>query len=91
MKRREFIAGLGGAAAWPLTARAQRRTPVVGILSMGTPEVTRLRLLSAGFAQALKEIGIVEGQNVTFEFRYAFQEFDRLPALAAGLVCSASI
>jgi len=86
MRRREFIAGLGGTAAWPLTARAQRRIPVVGVLNMGTPESSRLRFLSAAFAQALEEIGFVEGQNVTFEFRHASGEFERLAALAADLV-----
>jgi putative ABC transport system substrate-binding protein len=86
MRRREFIAGLGSAVAWPLAARAQQRTAVVGVLSMGTPERSRLSFLSPGFARALKEFGFVEGQNVKFEFRHASQQFDRLPALAAELV-----
>jgi putative tryptophan/tyrosine transport system substrate-binding protein len=86
MLRRQFIVGLGGSAAtaaWPVVARAQRRTPVVGVLSMGAPEMLPL---GPSFVQALKESGFVEGQNVTFEFRYAFQQFDRLPALATDLV-----
>jgi putative ABC transport system substrate-binding protein len=87
MRRREFIAGLGGmAAAWPLAAGAQQRSPVVGVLSMGTPEASRLSYFSAAFRQASKETGFVEGQNVTFEFRNASGHYDRLPALAAGLV-----
>jgi putative ABC transport system substrate-binding protein len=86
MKRREFIARLGSAVAWPIAARAQQRTPVVGFLSMGTPETSRLVYRSAAFRQALKESGFVEGQNVTFEFRYASGHYDRLPALAADLV-----
>src|SRR5450432_1656893 len=86
MRRREFIAGLTGAAVWPLAARAQQQTAVVGVLSMGTPERSRLSFLSPGFTQALKEFGFVEGQNVKFEFRHASQQFDRLPALAAELI-----
>jgi putative tryptophan/tyrosine transport system substrate-binding protein len=85
MLRRQFIVGLGGSAAtaaWPAVARAQR-TPVVGFLTMGTPEMLAL---GPSFAQALKESGFVEGQNVRFEFRYASQQFDRLPALAIDLV-----
>jgi putative tryptophan/tyrosine transport system substrate-binding protein len=67
MRRREFIAGIS-AAAWPLAARAQQRTPVVGVLSTATPEMSRLLVLSAAFRQALKETGFVEGQNVTVEY-----------------------
>jgi putative ABC transport system substrate-binding protein len=84
IRRREFIAGLGG-AAWPLAARAQQRTPLVGFLGIGPPDPMR-RFASAAFAQALKESGFVEGQNVTFEFRAASGHFDRLPALVAELV-----
>jgi putative tryptophan/tyrosine transport system substrate-binding protein len=86
MRRREFIAGLGSAAAWPLAARAQQRTPVVGVLAFGMPESMRQVGHSPAFTQALKEGGFVEGQNVAFEFRYASGQFDRLPALAADLV-----
>jgi putative tryptophan/tyrosine transport system substrate-binding protein len=86
MRRREFMTGLGSAAAWPLAARAQQRSPVLGVLSFGMPESTRQVVLSPAFTQALKEGGSVEGQNVAFEFRYASGQFDRLPALAADLV-----
>jgi putative tryptophan/tyrosine transport system substrate-binding protein len=78
MRRRDFIVGLGTAAAWPLSARAQRRMRVVGVLSDfgNTP----------AFAQGLKEEGFVGGQNVTFENRSPLGQLDRLPALAADLV-----
>jgi putative tryptophan/tyrosine transport system substrate-binding protein len=85
MKRREFIAGLGSAAAWPMATRAQQpATPVVGYLSVGTPD-TQSRSLAA-FGQGLKEAGYVEGQNVRIEYRWAGVEYHRLPALAADLV-----
>src|SRR6516165_1910976 len=86
LRRREFIAGLSGAAAWPLAARAQQRRtgPVIGILGSGRSEVYAARL--AAFKQALKEAGFVEGQNVALEFRWANDEYDRLPSLAAELV-----
>jgi putative ABC transport system substrate-binding protein len=85
MRRREFIAGLGGAVAWPVVARAQRPAqPVIGFLHTGSPEVTPS--LVAGFRQGLKETGFVEGRNVTIEFRWAHNDNDRLPELAADLV-----
>jgi putative tryptophan/tyrosine transport system substrate-binding protein len=73
MKRREFIAGLGSAAAWPLAGQTQQRIPVVGVLSTGTPEISRPLYLSAAFREALNETGFVEDRNVTFEFRDASQ------------------
>jgi ABC-type uncharacterized transport system substrate-binding protein len=83
MKRREFIAGLGGAAAWPLVARAQQPAlPVVGWLRAGgPPDEDYLRW----FRQGLNELGYVEGLNVAVELRNTTQ-YDRLPALAAELV-----
>jgi putative tryptophan/tyrosine transport system substrate-binding protein len=85
MRRRDFIAGLGGVVAWPLTARAQKPAlPVIGLLS-STPFEGYSDLLAA-FRRGLAETGHVEGQNVGFEYRTAENHFDRLPALADDLV-----
>jgi putative tryptophan/tyrosine transport system substrate-binding protein len=85
MNRREFIALLGGAAAWPLAARAQQvGMPVIGFLS-GRAAGDSPHLLDS-IRQGLKETGFIEGQNVAIEYRFAAYRSERLPALAADLV-----
>jgi putative ABC transport system substrate-binding protein len=85
MRRREFTAGLGSAAAWPLAARAQQPAlPVIGVLLPQSAVDYKIEI--AAFLQGLKETGFVAGQNVAVEYRYAENQYDRLPALAADLV-----
>jgi putative tryptophan/tyrosine transport system substrate-binding protein len=85
MKRREFIAGLGGVMAWPLVARAQRTVPLIGFLS-GAFEDTYGPVILPGFRAGLKQNGFTEGQNLTIEYGWANGQLDRLPELAAHLV-----
>jgi putative tryptophan/tyrosine transport system substrate-binding protein len=83
VRRRNFIALLGSAAAWPLAARAQQ-VPVIGFLSSASPETYSVFL--AALRQGLSDAGFVEPRNCRLELRWAFDQFDRLPALAAELV-----
>jgi putative tryptophan/tyrosine transport system substrate-binding protein len=76
---------VSGAAAWPLSARAQQGVmPVIGFLGAGSPN--EVAHLTAAFQQGLKELGFVEGQNVSVEYRWAENQYNRFPALAADLV-----
>jgi putative ABC transport system substrate-binding protein len=87
MRRREFIAGLGGAVAWPPAARAQRGPlPVIGLLSPYRREATTTASIIAAYLDGLKEGGYVEGRNIAIEYRWGEEDDNRLPALAADLV-----
>ena len=82
--RRELLVALGGAAAWPLAARAQQQPamPVIGFLHPASPETQTERLRA--FRQGLKEGGHVEGENVAIQYRWADNQSDRFPVLAAN-------
>ena len=85
MQRREFVTLLGGAAAWPLSARAQQAAlPAVGFLSGRSPRESAY--LVAAFQQGLSETGYVDGHNVNVEYRWAQGQLDRVPALANELI-----
>jgi putative tryptophan/tyrosine transport system substrate-binding protein len=85
MRRREFIAALGGAAAaWPFAASAQQTLPVIGYLNGAS--AAEFPHILAGFHKGLAEAGFTEGRNLRIEYRYAEGHYDRLPALAADLV-----
>ena len=84
MRRREFLGVVGGAAAWPIAAHAQQPAmPMIGFLDQRSPDALTERL--RGFRQGLKETGYVEGDNVTIVYRWAENQLDRIPALAAEL------
>ena len=85
LRRREFIAGLGSAAAWPVVARAQQRgLPVIGFVEVGSVDLSAD--IVAAFRKGIGETGYVDGQNVTVEHHSLEGQFDRLPALMADLV-----
>ena len=84
MRRREFIAALGGVVALPSVAKSQTRMPVVGFVDPRSPDGMADRLRA--FRQGLKEGGYVEGENLVIEYRWAENQMDRLPVLVADLV-----
>jgi putative ABC transport system substrate-binding protein len=84
MRRREFIALLGGVAAWVSPARAQEPRRVVGFLGGASPDIFPDRLVA--FVQGLKDTGFIEGNNISIEWRWADGQYDRLPSLAGELV-----
>jgi putative tryptophan/tyrosine transport system substrate-binding protein len=88
--RRKFLATLGGAAAWPLAARAQKaQTPVIGFLDSRSSDGMTSRL--AAFRQGLKEVGLIEGENITVIYRWAEDRVDRLPEMASELARQATV
>ena len=86
LRRREFIAGLGGAAAWPLAARAQRTMPVVGFINGGNQGTGARSPFTAAFRKGLSETGYVEGQNVLVEYHWLDGHYERVPAVVDDFV-----
>jgi putative ABC transport system substrate-binding protein len=84
MRRREFITLLGGAVAWPLPLRAQQASPLIGLLQGGAPQADAFRV--DAIRQGLRDAGYIEGQNLAIEYRWAENQYERLPALAADLM-----
>ena len=85
MRRREFLGALGSAAAWPLAVRAQQPTlPIIGYFNSQSPDTYADRLRA--FQRGLKDAGYVEGENVAIVYRWAENQIDRLPTMAADLV-----
>ena len=87
MKRRAFIAGLGGVAAWPVVARAAGKRPRVGVLTLLSPQDRDGRI--AAFVTGMRELGYTPGQTVDFDYRYAYGETERLRPLAQELIALA--
>ena len=84
MKRRAFIAALGGAVVWPMVGRAQRSVPSIGYLSaLGEAQTSHLM---TALRRGLGEAGFVDGQTVAIDYRFADGKYDRLPPMAAELV-----
>jgi putative ABC transport system substrate-binding protein len=88
MRRREFVTGLAGAAAWPVVARAQQAGNVVRIGFLGTASSSGYTNQLAAFRQGLRDLNYVEGANIIIEYRWAEGNYTRLPELAAELVRS---
>src|SRR5215475_9945040 len=84
MNKRDFITLLGGAAAWPLAARAQQPMPVIGFFLLTSPDAQMDRLRA--FRQGLKDAGYVEGENVAIEYRWADNQLDLVPEVVAEFV-----
>ena len=84
LRRREFIVGLGGAAAWPLAAAGQQQKPIIGWLS--TQPGVQERLVIDAFRRGLADIGFLEGRDVTIDYRTSEGHLEQLPSLAADLV-----